>query len=301
MNASSILRTQGWRGEGHGLQSHKREGSSRGLTKPLLVSQKHDSKGIGAGKKFDAGASQWWLRGLEDGLGALKEREMRKVVREEVKVMDRGKVGMGPEKTEKGGLNALYAAFVKGKGLGGTIPPPLSHSLPSSAPAPVASAPRPEVRGGRDEEREKQRKRQKRARGEEDPAATALPLPAGIPSPTRPPPRQHESSAPSDTTNIADEEKRKKRERKERRRSRREKRDETVTTEQMLPDLEPSTRPSDTNLHRGRERRRRLKQETGEGVRVKTGKSIMLGTLHEGYDHAPREGGSKRKKKRIQE
>lgn len=55
MNAAAYLQRQGWRGHGHSLDE-----GNRGLAKPILVSHKTDSAGLG--KKKNDFEDQWWLR-----------------------------------------------------------------------------------------------------------------------------------------------------------------------------------------------------------------------------------------------
>lgn len=61
MNASSYLKGQGWRGEGHSLDT-----TNRGLSRPLLVTHKVDLTGLGT-KKNDFG-NQWWMDSFDKSL-----------------------------------------------------------------------------------------------------------------------------------------------------------------------------------------------------------------------------------------
>ena len=66
MNASGYLKGQGWRGEGHSLDT-----TNRGLSRPLLVTHKVDLAGLGT-KKNDFG-NQWWMDSFDKSLkGAMK-------------------------------------------------------------------------------------------------------------------------------------------------------------------------------------------------------------------------------------
>jgi len=61
MDASTLLKGQGWRGEGHSLDT-----TNRGLARPLLVQHKADALGIG-NKKHDF-SDQWWLTNFDKSL-----------------------------------------------------------------------------------------------------------------------------------------------------------------------------------------------------------------------------------------
>ena len=123
MDASSYLRKQGWRGEGHSLDH-----SDRGIKKPLLVSKKVDVLGVGL-NKYAAVSDQWWLRAFDQGLKSL---------------------GTGEESVlasvQKHGVNrgGLYGRFVKGERIAGSIGQSLqgseeSGSTGASTPVEVAS------------------------------------------------------------------------------------------------------------------------------------------------------------------
>jgi nucleolar protein TMA23 len=113
MDTARYLKSQGWLGAGHALSAGK------GLSKPLLVSQKLDV--LGLGKKKHNHADQWWTRAFDSSLEGL-----------EVQQGDIGADGareVTVTQTEVGGLleslvagkGALYSMFVKGEGLIGTI------------------------------------------------------------------------------------------------------------------------------------------------------------------------------------
>ena len=100
MDASSLLRKQGWRGDGHSLDH-----SDRGIKKPLLVSKKVDVLGLGLNKHASV-SDQWWLRAFDNGLKNF---------------------GTGQESTlaqvQKHGVNrgGLYANFIPGEKLEGSL------------------------------------------------------------------------------------------------------------------------------------------------------------------------------------
>lgn len=107
MDASLLLKRQGWLGTGHSLDEHAGNPSkaSRGLKRPLLVSKKVDVLGVGL-NKHAAVSDQWWLRAYDQGLQTL---------------------GSGKEsalaQAQKHGVNrgGLYGRFVRGEGVPGTI------------------------------------------------------------------------------------------------------------------------------------------------------------------------------------
>ncbi|KAB5584764.1 hypothetical protein GE09DRAFT_2836 [Coniochaeta sp. 2T2.1] len=111
MNASALLKSQGWRGKGHSL--HPTD-NSIGLANPLLLSRNTDGKGLGANKTF---TDQWWLAAFD----------------EKLKGLDVQKGGVVTQTVKEGALNAaggggiggrysgLYASFVRGGLMEGTL------------------------------------------------------------------------------------------------------------------------------------------------------------------------------------
>lgn len=101
MDASALLVRQGWRGTGHSLDT-----TDRGIKKPLLISHKRDTLGLGKKKAAHNVDDQWWMRAFDESLR---------------------NIGSGQESTlaqvRKQGINrgGLYGFFVKGEGLAGTI------------------------------------------------------------------------------------------------------------------------------------------------------------------------------------
>lgn len=123
MDASRYLLNQGWRGEGHSLDH-----TNRGIKKPLLVSKKVDVLGVGLNKHASV-SDQWWLRAFDEGLknfGSGKESALAQVQKHGV---------------HRGGL---YAGFVKGEKLEGSIENSLVDSQGTSTPVET----RPETLGG---------------------------------------------------------------------------------------------------------------------------------------------------------
>ncbi|MCJ1296491.1 hypothetical protein MMC34_008057 [Xylographa carneopallida] len=122
MDTTAYLTNQGWLGLGHVLQP-----TGRGIKKPLLVSKKSNVLGIGK-KKHDAHADQWWARAFDNSLRGLEVSNNRTTgVTESVKFRPweaSGMVKAGGEKSA--GNGSLYAGFVRGEGLTGTIVPDTS-------------------------------------------------------------------------------------------------------------------------------------------------------------------------------
>ncbi|KAI9730749.1 MAG: hypothetical protein M1834_005718 [Cirrosporium novae-zelandiae] len=107
MDATAYLTRHGWRGKGYSLHP------DRGISKPLLVSRKNNSLGLGK-KEHDAQADQWWLRSFDSALKALPTEQQARsnVPRKPIPQIK-------PTKwTANGGL---YGRFVRGDGLKGTL------------------------------------------------------------------------------------------------------------------------------------------------------------------------------------
>ncbi len=119
MDTTAYLHAQGWLGAGHALHA-------RGLSKPLLVSQKQNVLGVGK-KRHDAHADQWWARAFD---GCLKGLEVSRLEEK----TETGQSGMSVRvEGKRGALDALeggrgrgkgeglYGFFVRGEGLSGTF------------------------------------------------------------------------------------------------------------------------------------------------------------------------------------
>ena len=117
MDTSAYLAGQGWLGNGYSLDP-----TGRGLKGPLLVSRKSNTFGVGV-KKHDAHADQWWARAFDDSLKNL-DVSKNEITGDTIGVtagvwgeLDFMKAG-GAKWIGNGGL---YAGFVKGESLGGTL------------------------------------------------------------------------------------------------------------------------------------------------------------------------------------
>ena len=114
MNAHALLTSQGWRGTGHSLHPTS---DLTGLSRPLLVSQKTNN--LGVGKKQHKTSDMWWMNAFDKSLQGLDTSAQGKVVQ---RITNSGldMVVKGGAKWVGGG-GGLYACFVKGEVLGGTI------------------------------------------------------------------------------------------------------------------------------------------------------------------------------------
>lgn len=121
MDAHALLTSQGWRGKGHSLHPTS---DSTGLSRPLLVSQKANNHGIG--KKQHKTSDMWWMNAFDKSLQGLDTSEQGKVVQ----TVTSGGLDMVVKGGAKwvGGKGGLYASFVRGEGLGGTITPETDES-----------------------------------------------------------------------------------------------------------------------------------------------------------------------------
>ncbi|OBT39898.1 hypothetical protein VE00_09027 [Pseudogymnoascus sp. WSF 3629] len=113
MNAHALLTSQGWRGSGHSLHAHS---DSIGLARPLLVSQKQNT--LGVGKKQHRTSDMWWMNAFDkslQGLDTSKEGEVVQTVTSGG--LDMVKRGGG----KYVGTGGLYACFVRGETLVGSV------------------------------------------------------------------------------------------------------------------------------------------------------------------------------------
>lgn len=109
MNASALLKSQGWRGKGHSL--HPTD-NSIGLANPLLLSRNTDGKGLGANKAF---TDQWWLAAFDEklkGLDVTKQGVVQTVKEGALSAVRGGGAGK---------YAGLYASFVRGGLMEGTL------------------------------------------------------------------------------------------------------------------------------------------------------------------------------------
>lgn len=158
MDAHALLTSQGWRGKGHSL--HKTN-DGIGLAKPLLLSRKADTKGLGAAQHFTS--NQWWMNAFDEQLKGLDTSRDGKVVQTvtTVKINSLAKAALGKYR--------LDSSFVRGGLLQGTIAELQQGDASPSAGSDVGPRPGAQKARPREESREERRARReaKRARKEE--------------------------------------------------------------------------------------------------------------------------------------
>jgi len=115
MNAGAVLKAHGWRGHGHTLHATS---DSTGLAKPLLLPRKDNKLGVG---KMHATTDQWWLSAFDQQLQGLDTSKKGVVVQTVTHGRLNAVAAGGGGKYQ--GVSGLYATFVKGGMLEGTITP----------------------------------------------------------------------------------------------------------------------------------------------------------------------------------
>ena len=133
MDASALLKAQGWRGKGFSLHPND---NSIGLAKPLLISRNTDGRGIG--QKPHVTSDQWWLHAFDQKLKGLDTSKKGAVTQSVTKgqldvVVATGKSGRYM------GVSGLYSSFVSGGLLEGTKPPATEAETSTDA-TPVTSS-----------------------------------------------------------------------------------------------------------------------------------------------------------------
>ncbi|KAG9245715.1 hypothetical protein BJ878DRAFT_540977 [Calycina marina] len=114
MNAHALLTSQGWRGTGHSLHPTS---DTTGLSRPLLVSSKNNNLGIG--KKQHKTSDMWWMNAFDKSLKGLDTSVEGQVTQ----TVTSGGLDMVVKGGAKfvGNKGGLYASFVRGEVLGGTL------------------------------------------------------------------------------------------------------------------------------------------------------------------------------------
>lgn len=103
MDPQGLLIRQGWRGTGHSLDT-----SNRGIVKPLLISHKLDTLGLGKKRAAHTTDDQWWMRAFDESLRNIGTGKGAETTLSSIRAKG----------VKSGGL---YGFFVKGEGLTGTI------------------------------------------------------------------------------------------------------------------------------------------------------------------------------------
>ena len=128
MDAHAHLLSLGWAGPGHSLDSRPHKGrrglaydprqavnNGNGLIKPLLVSQKKNTFGIGKKAHEPASGNEWWLKGFETALSNVGKSESERTSGTATPEFGR------PPSGYTGKHVGLYGFFVKGAEMEGTI------------------------------------------------------------------------------------------------------------------------------------------------------------------------------------
>ncbi len=133
MDAAALLQSQGWRGKGFSLHPTN---NTIGLSKPLLISRNTDGRGIGQKQHYTS--DQWWLHAFDQKLKGLDTSKKGTVVQS----VTQGKLDLVASSQPNGkytGVSGLYASFVRGGMLNGTIDVELVPSGESTDATPVTS------------------------------------------------------------------------------------------------------------------------------------------------------------------
>lgn len=164
MDAHALLTSQGWRGSGHSL--HKTD-DAIGLAKPILASRKNNTLGIG--RKNHVTSDQWWLNALDEQLKSLDTSGKTSIVQTKKNTKLEGLLTAGAGKYT--GANALYACFVSGGLLQGTLK--TDEDGESTDATPEAELPVP-VRKETKEERRARKEKKRRRKAEKLAKQTAV-------------------------------------------------------------------------------------------------------------------------------
>ncbi|KAL7812932.1 hypothetical protein V8C44DRAFT_328461 [Trichoderma aethiopicum] len=218
MDAHALLSAQGWRGTGHSL--HKTD-DSIGLAKPLLLNRKTNTKGLGNTKHFTS--DLWWMDAFDEqlkGLDTSKEGKVEQTVTTgKLNALDPGRVSK----------YSIYASFVRGGFLQGTITPELTDDSTSAESDKSDDKKATSSKGTKSTKPKKESKEEKRARKEEKrrrKEARALRRAAKAERRLR---RAEAKKDTSDSSSSTSEEKRLRRARKEEKRRRKELKEKKAT------------------------------------------------------------------------
>ncbi|KAK3694858.1 hypothetical protein B0T22DRAFT_437909 [Podospora appendiculata] len=115
MDASALLKSQGWRGKGFSL--HPTD-STIGLAKPLMLSRNTDGRGIG--QKAHYTSDQWWLDAFDQKLKGL-DTTKKGLVTQSTTTGKLDVIASGQPNSKYSGAKGLYSSFVRGEPLVGTV------------------------------------------------------------------------------------------------------------------------------------------------------------------------------------
>ncbi|KAI1631611.1 hypothetical protein F4809DRAFT_154713 [Biscogniauxia mediterranea] len=141
MNAHALLTSQGWRGKGHSLHPTN---DDQGLTHHILIKRNDDGRGLGSKKEQQADA--WWLNAFDQALKGIDTRSG--TMKQTLKGGALEKIAATKIGGKYTGIRGLYASFVKGGVMEGTVddpqaalltPPDSGAGTPTATTASVAS------------------------------------------------------------------------------------------------------------------------------------------------------------------
>ncbi|KAM7224383.1 hypothetical protein V8F06_000164 [Rhypophila decipiens] len=115
MDASALLKSQGWRGKGFSLHPSN---NNIGLSKPILIARNTDGRGVG--QKPHVTSDTWWLDAFDQKLKGLDTSKKGTVTQS----VSKGKLDVIVTTGKNGkytGASGLYASFVSGGMLQGTL------------------------------------------------------------------------------------------------------------------------------------------------------------------------------------
>ncbi|KAM7206741.1 hypothetical protein V8F33_000384 [Rhypophila sp. PSN 637] len=115
MDASALLKSQGWRGKGFSLHPSN---NNIGLSKPILIARNTDGRGVG--QKPHVTSDTWWLDAFDQKLKGLDTSKKGTVTQS----VSNGKLDVIVTTGKNGkytGASGLYASFVSGGMLQGTL------------------------------------------------------------------------------------------------------------------------------------------------------------------------------------
>jgi len=132
MDAAALLKSQGWRGKGFSLHPTN---NTIGLSKPLLISRNTDGSGIG--KKAHYTSDQWWLHAFDQKLKGHDTTSKKGVVTQSVTQgkLDAIASSSGQPNGKYTGASGLYASFVRGGMLEGTMDDETAGTEATATPA----------------------------------------------------------------------------------------------------------------------------------------------------------------------
>ncbi|KAI5925035.1 hypothetical protein F4810DRAFT_708841 [Camillea tinctor] len=165
MNAHALLTSQGWRGTGHSLHPTN---DDQGLKHHILIKRNDDGRGLGSKKEQQADA--WWLNAFDQALKGIDTESG--TMKQTLKGGALEKIAASKSAGRYTGIRGLYASFVKGGVMEGTVddpraalltPPDSGAGTPTTTAASVASS---SEETSKDKKKTTESKEERRARRE---------------------------------------------------------------------------------------------------------------------------------------